>query len=138
MFSTTRTRWLYLILVAYLLLVGLFLANFARNLPYPILAAFGPVSFAVFLILFVAVRRKVWSSGRLEAAKHPDSETRVRRPSFLFGAILYSGIFIYGLILGYSQLGKVPTVSIVASELVNAIILIIILNSARKAHIQKR
>jgi hypothetical protein len=140
MHSTKRTGWLCPSLVAYLVFYGLFLAKYARKLPYPTIATLGPVSFAVFVILFLAIGREVMSSGRGAAAKRPANETggNLRHPALLFSAIFYSGIFLYGLAYGYSQLGKLSTVSIVVGELVNTGMLIAVLNSLRKAYLQKR
>jgi len=136
---TKRIRWLGLTLAMYLFLWVLFVANYANKLPYQVMAAVVVVNFAVVVFLVRAIRREVTRSASLDSAKKPDLGIKTRiRPTLLVGTIVYSAIFIYGLAYGYSQLGKLPTISIVVGEVVNTTMLPGVLNSVRRSYLQNR
>jgi hypothetical protein len=136
---TRRDKWLRLSLVAYLILAVLFIANYAKKLPYQLMAAIALANFAVVVFIMRAIRREVISSAALDSSKKQEQGIkRGIRPTLLFGTIVYSAIFIFGIAYGYSQLGKLPVVSIIVAELVNATMLVAVLNSVRKAYLQNR
>jgi uncharacterized membrane protein len=130
---TKRARSLCLILIAYLVFASLLFVNYGGRLPYQITAALAVVNFVLVGFQLRTLHREVTSSQPTGSATSATAEAdrKISRLLLVPCTILYFGLFLYGLVYGYSMWGKLPTFSIVAGELINAAVLIALLQSLR-------
>jgi len=130
-----KIRRTFLFLGAYFVLI-MILVNFASGVPYQILILGGAANLVILILFVFAIRRNyVLIPGASSVQKPGDTRFlgKIGKPLWVL-AITYFLIFIVGLYYGCIYFGKLPTAGIVIGEILNASILISLVNLILKTY----